>query len=338
MLAFNFIGYNRPMSIHEKLVKWYLENQRDLPFRQNTEPYRVWISEIMAQQTQIDTLIPYYLKWMDQFPSIQEVATAQPERLLKAWEGLGYYSRVRNIQKAAQQIQEAHQGTFPHQLIDIQKLSGIGPYTASAIASICFDEKTAAIDGNVKRVMSRLFCLNNLDKTFTVQIQQTIEQWMNDVRPNHLTQGLMELGALVCTKQAKCQVCPLKENCCAYQNQAQLNYPIVEKKMEKKIEKKQIILISYQEEIALTLDHHDQLMKGYYRLPEYSQVNVEESKLSFDQKLNHVFSHKIWEVEFFTLNVIEKDPKFIWVKTSQLEQYPIITLHRKYLDSKTFKV
>ena len=159
--------------LHIDLVHWYNSNKRDLPFRVNQDPYRVWISEIMAQQTQIDTLLPYYERWMNQYPSLNDLYIAEEEDLYRLWEGLGYYSRVRNIHKAALQIKVEHASIFPNTKESIQTLAGIGDYTAAAIASICFNEKQAAIDGNVKRVMSRLFLLDetSLKKDFNKQIK-----------------------------------------------------------------------------------------------------------------------------------------------------------------------
>ncbi|MDP3446303.1 MAG: A/G-specific adenine glycosylase, partial [Ignavibacteria bacterium] len=150
--------------IEHKLVQWYLENKRDLPFRKNQDPYRVWISEIMAQQTQIDTLLPYYNRWMKQYPTLDDLIISDDDDLYRLWEGLGYYSRVRNIKKASLLLASHFNHNFPTNKKEIETLPGIGDYTSSAIASICFNEKTAAIDGNVKRVMSRLFLLDEQEK------------------------------------------------------------------------------------------------------------------------------------------------------------------------------
>lgn len=324
--------------IAKDLVAWYKIHQRPLPFRENKDPYRVWISEIMAQQTQIDTLLPYYHRWMKEFPTLKALSFADEENLLKAWEGLGYYSRVRNIQRCAKEIIENHQGIFPTQLFDIQNLSGIGPYTASAIASICFETKTAAIDGNVKRVMSRLFRYDesSLKKVFIEKITQTIETWMNDVSPNELTQALMELGALVCTKQAKCSECPISIHCEAYKTQEVHLYPSVKKKTAKKSENLDVVyLINDHQELALTLTHQDALMKGYYRLPLISQCTLYLDSLKKDTELIHVFTHKIWNVSFYTASTTQTQDDFIWVALDQVKTLPLITLHRNYLESKS---
>lgn len=327
------------MSIELKLTQWYKQSHRTLPFRLNQDPYRVWISEIMAQQTQIDTLIPYYERWMHEYPTLESLSHAPLEALLKRWEGLGYYSRVQNIHAAAHILQIKYQGYFPTALDDIRALPGIGPYTASAIASICFETKTAAIDGNVKRVMSRLFRWDEslLKTEFTQKITQTIETWMQSQQPSVLTQALMELGALVCNKQAKCELCPLSDDCQAFQTQQVHLYPYVKAKMAKKTEQIDVVLlINSQGEMALTLNHSDELMKGYYRLPTLHQLSSVSLNLKKESQLTHVFTHKVWEVTFYSSQTDQAVANVIWVKPSAINELPIITLHRKFLQSKTF--
>ena len=320
--------------LHIDLVHWYNLNKRDLAFRANQDPYRVWISEIMAQQTQIDTLLPYYERWMNQYPSLNDLYIAEEEDLYRLWEGLGYYSRVRNIHKAALQIKEEHASIFPNTKESIQTLAGIGDYTAAAIASICFNEKQAAIDGNVKRVMSRLFLLDetSLKKDFNKQIKNKIETWMDDVNPGDLTQALMELGALVCTKQAKCEQCPIRANCLALQNDVVDVYPKAAKQLTKQSEQIDVVLLlNENNEFALSLDHTDSLMQGYYRLPTLSQVKIAEYEK--DVTLKHVFSHKIWEVNFHIAKSTQIE-NLKWVSYAESLELPIITLHRKWLKQK----
>lgn len=320
--------------LHIELVDWYNQNKRSLPFRVNLDPYRVWISEIMAQQTQIDTLIPYYERWMQKYPSLDDLFVAEDEELYHLWEGLGYYSRVKNIQKAALQIKHDFKAQFPVTKTDIQSLAGIGDYTSAAIASICFNEKQAAIDGNVKRVMSRLFRWDetSLKKDFYHQIKLTIEKWMADVNPGDLTQALMELGALICTKKAKCDHCPLKDHCEAFQNNVVDAYPKATKQLSKKLEQIDVVLLfNNTNQFALTAQHTDALMQGYYRLPTLEQCNAIDIKK--DITLKHVFSHKVWQVTFHiaTTNNIHE---FKWVTYAESQTLPIITLHRKWLKQK----
>jgi A/G-specific adenine glycosylase len=323
-------------NIEHKLVQWYLENKRDLPFRKNKDPYRVWISEIMAQQTQIDTLLPYYNRWMSQYPTLDELIVSDDDDLYRLWEGLGYYSRVRNIKKASLILAIEYNLNFPTQKKDIERLPGIGDYTSSAIASICFNEKTAAIDGNVKRVMSRLFMLDEQanKKEFTPKVKSIIESWMENVEPTHLTQALMELGALVCNKPAKCEVCPLIKDCKAYLSNAVNDYPKATKQLDKKEEILDIVLcINSKNQFALTLDHTDKLMHGYYRLPRLDQINP-HLNLSIDKTVKHVFSHKIWSINFYVYTIDEELTQFTWVTKKESESLPIITVHRNYLKEK----
>ena len=319
-------------NIEHKLVHWYLANKRDLPFRINQDPYRVWISEIMAQQTQIDTLIPYYNRWMDKYPSLDDLVIADDEELYRLWEGLGYYSRVKNIKKASIIISTEFNHHFPHDKKLIESLPGIGDYTSSAIASICFNEKTAAIDGNVKRVMSRLYCLDGQvdKKRFYTQIKIMIETWMNHVEPTHLTQALMELGALVCNKPDKCEKCPLSMECKAYQTNTVSDYPKAVKQLVKKVEDIDVVLcVNANKQFALTLDHSDKLMHGYYRLPTLDQFTQIIS--TYDTSVKHVFSHKIWNLNFYVSEIDLSIEKFIWVTKKESESLPIITVHRNYL-------
>jgi A/G-specific adenine glycosylase len=329
-----FFSYNESMSIAHNLVEWYRVHQRDLPFRQNRDPYRVWISEMMAQQTQIDTLIPYFLRWMDRFPTLSAVAEASEADVLVAWQGLGYYARARNIHKAAQHILREHKGVFPSTLNDLKALPGVGPYSAAAIASICFDLPAVAIDGNVKRVMSRLFRLDEqlIKKSFSEALERTVQDWMHDHPPHIVTQAIMELGALVCTKQAKCQKCPLQAHCEAYQHNEVSRYPKVRPKNSKPKEIIEVVCVrDAYGRIALTLHHSDQLMKGMYRLPTLTQVTTLD-QLRFIEQRTHVFSHKIWEVRFHYACTQNDHSDLVWVDLDALKDYPIITVHRKWLE------
>lgn len=322
-------------NIEHKLVQWYLEHKRELPFRVNQDPYRVWISEIMAQQTQIDTLIPYYERWMSKYPTLNDLVISEDDDLYKLWEGLGYYSRVRNIKKASILLANEFNLIFPTNKKDIETLPGIGDYTSSAIASICFNEKTAAIDGNVKRVISRLFCIEETDdkKLFNNFTKSTIESWMNNVEPTHLTQALMELGALICNKPAKCEICPLNKECKAYITDTVKLYPIANKQLVKKEENIDVLyIVNKENKFALTLEHNDKLMNGYYRLPRVDQI--ESVNITFDKTIKHVFSHKIWNINFYKSNTDTISNNLIWVTKKESETLPIITAHRNYLKEK----
>jgi A/G-specific adenine glycosylase len=199
------------------LLKWYPQNARDLPWRRTTDPYAIWVSEIMLQQTQVKTVLGYWKRWMEALPTIEALAKANPARIHKLWEGLGYYTRVRNMQKAAQQIMSQHDGEFPRDYHAILELPGIGRYTAGAIASIAFNEPQPILDGNVMRVLTRIFGIdgNAWEKPVNEKLWAIARQLVA-ASPNrsHLNQSLMELGALICTpKQPKCAICPARKFC-----------------------------------------------------------------------------------------------------------------------------
>ncbi len=217
-----------PLAALRKLLKWYRTNKRELPWRGTTEPYAVWVSEVMLQQTQVKTVKPYYERWMQRFPSVAVLAEASLNDVLKLWEGCGYYARARNLHRAAVQIVSQNNGQLPKSAALLQKLPGIGPYTSAAIASIAFDQAVPVLDGNVERVLCRLLLERRLFKTTAVQkrLRRTAEEIMDSLgsqmgTPGELNQAMMELGANVCTVRApQCKICPLKSVCRGHQKLA----------------------------------------------------------------------------------------------------------------------
>lgn len=214
-----------------RLLAWYDANKRDLPWRREISPYGVWISEIMAQQTQICRVVEYWERWMELFPNIETLASAHEEEVLKVWEGLGYYSRARNILKSAGVIQAQHGGQFPTDFSEIRSLPGIGPYTAGAISSIAFSEAEAAVDANVLRVFSRLFDIKTpvKDKQARDQVEAAVAELMPKSRPGDFNQAIMEFGALVCSKNPSCPECPVREDCRAYDQDVVHDRPVLPK-------------------------------------------------------------------------------------------------------------
>ncbi|WP_081526868.1 A/G-specific adenine glycosylase, partial [Streptococcus pneumoniae] len=217
------------ISFREKLLAWYDENKRDLPWRRSKNPYHIWVSEIMLQQTRVDTVIPYYERFLDWFPTVESLATAPEESLLKAWEGLGYYSRVRNMQAAAQQIMTDFGGQFPNTYEGISSLKGIGPYTAGAISSIAFNLPEPAVDGNVMRVLARLFEVNHdigIPSNRKI-FQAMMEILINPDRPGDFNQALMDLGSdIESPVNPRPEESPVKDFSAAYQNGTMDRYPI----------------------------------------------------------------------------------------------------------------
>ena len=252
------------------LLPWYKQNARKLPWRRDTEPYHVWLSEIMLQQTRVEAVRAYYLRFLEQLPDIKTLAEAPESQLLKLWEGLGYYNRARNLQKAASVIMEQYNGHFPNQYEDIRHLPGIGPYTAGAIASICFNQPYAAVDGNVLRIITRM--TENDAPIDSIQTKNEIAAQLEKIYPKaecgQFTQALMELGATVCTpKSPKCSECPANGFCRAYANDTVLRYPIKQPKKDKRLEDRTVFLLECEGRYALTKRTEGGLLSGLWQLP-----------------------------------------------------------------------
>ncbi|EEV51557.1 A/G-specific adenine glycosylase [Enterococcus faecium] len=221
----------------DQFIQWYEQEKRNLPWRYNRDPYRIWISEIMLQQTRVDTVIDYFYRFMEWFPTIEELATAPEEKLLKAWEGLGYYSRARNIQAAAKQIMSEFDGKMPQTPEEISSLKGIGPYTTGAIASIAFGLPEPAVDGNVMRVVSRLFCIEaDIAKASSRKIfDEAMRKIIDETYPGEFNQAMMDLGSAICTPTSpKCEACPIQAFCLANKRGVQTSFPVKTKKAKPK--------------------------------------------------------------------------------------------------------
>jgi A/G-specific adenine glycosylase len=317
------------------LESWYLVNQRDLPFRKTREAYPVWVSEIMAQQTRIETMLPYFARWMEKWPTIESLSKADIQDVLKMWEGLGYYNRARNLYEGAKVIIEKHAGVFPSSYTDILAIPGIGPYTAAAIASIVYDQKVPAIDGNVLRVVSRLLRIEDEISTASAKavVHEAMDRWMDDAVPHIFTQAMMELGALICTPTSPvCDHCPLSSLCLAYQAGNPTNYPVKKAKLQVPIEQYDCYLLyDGNGNIALSDQNDDGLMAGYYRFPVAAQLQgleIHDPQWIGSQK--HVYSHKIWETRYYSATVDTPYEAFLWVSQDRLAELPLIGAHRKF--------
>ncbi|MEA4873929.1 A/G-specific adenine glycosylase [Anaerorhabdus sp.] len=322
------------MKVSEKIEDWYRANYRDLPFRKTSDPYAIWVSEIMAQQTRIDTMLPYYETWMNKWPTIEKLAQADLQEVLKVWQGLGYYNRARKLHQGAITVMENYGGIIPNDPDEIQRIEGIGDYTAGAILSIAFGEEVPAVDGNVFRVITRYFALaDDITKISTRRkVTEICKTWMKDSNPSHFTQGLMEIGAMVCTpKKPMCSLCPLQDECMAHELGVEENYPVKSKmKAPRELEVYTYVFVC-KDEICLSSDDSDGLMRDYYRLPQFdSRYNIQGEEL---KKRKHVFSHLIWHMNCFLVFMnkkIELD-KCAWVKMKDVHDYPMVTAHKKLL-------
>lgn len=295
------------------LLAWYQTHKRALPWRENPTPYRVWVSEIMLQQTRVEAVKEYYLRFMDALPDVESLANCAEEKLLKLWEGLGYYSRVRNMQKAARQILTWFDGEFPSDIKELQSLSGIGSYTAGAIASIAFGQPTAAVDGNVFRVISRLS--QNPTVISEPSYRKYLERELSAVYPatkegcSQFTQSLFELGALICKPQnPDCQNCPLQFLCGAYQNGTQACFPVLPQKKEKRREKVYMFIMQTREGICIRRRERG-VLAGMNEFPSHVVTGSEtiENVLNawgvyaFNVKkrrnYKHIFTHIVWDMD-----------------------------------------
>ena len=356
-------------SFRKKLLVWYDAHKRDLPWRRTQDPYKIWISEIMLQQTRVDTVIPYYERFLDWFPTVADLAQAPEEKLLKAWEGLGYYSRVRNMQKAAQQIMENHGGVFPSSYEEISKLKGIGPYTAGAIASIAFGLPEPAVDGNVMRVLARLF---EVDYDIGVPTNRKIFQAMMEIlidptRPGDFNQALMDLGSdIESPVNPRPEESPVKEFSAAYQHGTMDRYPIkAPKKKPVPVYLTAFIIKDSQGRYLLEKNEREGLLSGFWHFPlievdslseNLGQLSLLDGKgdaesnpeiLSFEQDydlaidwqdrsypiVQHIFSHRKWQVQIRYGLVKEGEQpaseSTVWLTPEEFSDYPFAKPQQK---------
>ena len=297
------------------LLAWYRECKRDLPWRENPAPYRVWVSEIMLQQTRVEAAKEYYLRFLSALPTVRDLADCEEEKLLKLWEGLGYYSRARNLQKTAKIVAYERGGEFPCDPKELQKLPGIGAYTAGAIASIAFGKRTPAVDGNVFRVLSRL--MENPTEISEADYRKYLEERLRAVYPaegaacSDFTQALMELGALVCKPTSPdCALCPLAGLCKARESGPQTQFPVIAKKAEQKKQTLLVFLIKTKEGVCIR-KRESGVLKGMYEFPSVAANGTEtpESvlngwgvyafKILDKKKFTHTFTHIKWEMQCY---------------------------------------
>ena len=356
-------------SFRRTLLIWYDNEKRDLPWRRTKNPYFIWISEIMLQQTQVVTVIPYYERFLEWFPTIEDLANAPEDKLLKAWEGLGYYSRVRNMQKAAQEIMVKFDGVFPDNHKDILSLKGIGPYTAGAISSIAFGLAEPAVDGNVMRVMARLFEVNyDIGEPKNRKIFQAIMEILIDPeRPGDFNQALMDLGTdIESAKNPRPDESPIRFFSAAYLHGTYDKYPIkLPKKKPKPLQLQAFVIRNNGGDFLLEKNLDGRLLGGFWSFPivetdfigqqldlfekntaslktvsqkalfekDY-QVTPDWTKREFSP-VKHTFSHQKWTIELIegmvTSDEVSKDKELRWVSLDQLQDYPMATPQKKML-------
>jgi A/G-specific adenine glycosylase len=345
-------------TFQQDLITWFEAEQRNLPWRENKDPYRVWVSEIMLQQTRVDTVIPYFNRFVSWFPTLNDFAEADEEKILKAWEGLGYYSRVRNLHSAVQEVKETYNSIVPDRPEEISKLKGVGPYTAGAILSIAYGKPEPAVDGNVMRVLSRILVLYEdiakpkTRKTFEVAVRALI----SFENPSAFNQALMELGALICTPgKPACLLCPVQSHCLAFAEGVQSELPIKsQKKKTRDVPIVAAVVMNVRGEFLIHKRPSKGLLASLWEFPNFEMhTSIQPKRDYFEASffetygvkpkltdslatINHVFSHLVWKIDAYKgVLSTEMEEKVLtkhhlkWVSKGELEQYAFPVPHQK---------
>lgn len=339
------------------LIDWFEGEHRDLPWRKDRDPYKIWVSEVMLQQTRVDTVIPYFQQFMSRFPTVEALAEAGEEEVLKAWEGLGYYSRARNLHEGVREVYAKYDAKVPDNKKEISGLKGVGPYTAGAILSIAYGKAEPAVDGNVMRVLSRILLIE--DDIAKVKTRKMFEAAVKELIPKDqasaFNQGLMELGAVVCTPTSpKCLLCPVKDHCRAFHEGRQGEFPKKGKKKPPKVVSMAVAVVKNEQgEVLIHRRPKEGLLAGLWEFPGFEispdwnkkQQLLQLLEETYDVKvelnrrlrnIQHVFTHLKWELAIYegtvTDSVKESDVlKFVTVQ--DLEKYPFPVSHQKIIQS-----
>ncbi|MBR5390355.1 MAG: A/G-specific adenine glycosylase [Clostridia bacterium] len=332
----------------ERLLPWFAAHARPLPWRKDRDPYRVWVSEIMLQQTRVEAVKNYYDRFLLALPDVLALANAPEEKLMKLWEGLGYYSRARNLQKAAKQVAQAG-GAFPDTREGLLALPGVGEYTAGAVASICFDRPCAAVDGNVLRVLSRFLAdPTPIDSPACKrQAREALETVYPRGRCGDFTQALMELGATVCLPNGApdCGVCPLAKDCLAHRRGAQRDYPKKGAKKARRAEERTVFLLRCGDALAMEKRPEKGLLAGLWQLPNLpgrltpqeavdtaEQWGLCPAALTAELHKTHIFTHMEWNMTGYEIRCAREGGGFFWAtKTDRREGYALPTAFRQFL-------
>lgn len=351
------------IELNRRLHCWYAEHKRDLPWRNNVSPYRVWISEVILQQTRVDQGTDYYHRFVERFPDVVSLAAADEQEVLKYWQGLGYYSRARNLHKAAQQVVEHFDGKLPDNYNDLLKLKGVGPYTAAAIASIAYGLPHAVVDGNVYRVLSRLFGVELPIDTGEGKREFALlaDLLLDREHPSAHNQAMMELGALVCLpRRALCDECPLAERCYALQEQRVYDFPFRRKRVKVRARYLSYFHIVDGDYTYLKQRKGRDIWRNLYEFPllEHADIVGFESVLSAGipkevltginieapegvetehrWRTKHILTHQVLHVNFFRIDLSEgvlevSNPDVLRVHIDDMDKYPVSALIEKYL-------
>ena len=333
-----------------RILSWYTDNRREMPWREDPSPYRIWISEIMLQQTRVDTVIPYFNKFMEKYPTVESLASSDEDELMKYWEGLGYYSRIRNIRETAINIVSNYDGKIPETFDELLKLKGIGEYTAGAIASEAFGQKVPAVDGNVFRVFARLTAKE--DDLRNLKFQKMLKDAVKSVLPENqigdFNQGLIELGALICIPNGspKCGLCPVKDLCQSNKFNLQDKIPYKSKAKQRTVQEKTVFILQYQDKFAVRKRDDKNLLAGLFEIPnvegfytvDEAKIVVEEmgfvaSDLHMIKDRKVIFTHIEWILQGYYVHVENENEKYIFdTKENLIQKYTLATAFREYLN------
>ena len=327
------------------LIKWYNLNKRNLPWRNTVDPYKIWISEIILQQTRVEQGLPYYNKFILNFPNIIKLSQAKEDKVLKLWQGLGYYSRARNLHFTSKYITEKLNGEFPKNYDGLIKLKGVGKYTASAISSFAYNEKKAVLDGNVFRVLSRYFgVFDPIDSTLGLKLFEEIS-FKNLPIKNIATynQSIMEFGALQCKPASpNCKLCPLNFNCWAFLNNKISSLPVKNKKIIKKERFFNFIVLANEKFVFIEKRIKNDIWKNLYQFPLFEDSNlnftppeqlIKKSVLLKKTEIKHILTHQKLNVVFWHYNVnkLEKNKKYKTIEIKKIDQYPVPKIVENYI-------
>lgn len=321
----------------EPLLTWYRHSARILPWRESPEPYRVWVSEVMLQQTRVEAVKPYFERFLSQLPTVEALAAAPEAQILKLWEGLGYYNRVRNLQKGAREVINRFSGIIPASYSDLLTLPGVGSYTAGAIASIAFGIPVPAVDGNVLRVTARVcnYTGNVLNPKVKREIETALSSIMPKDRAGDFNQALMELGAVVCVPNGAphCGNCPLESLCRARQLGIQETLPVKSAKKDRKSEHRTVFLLTCDGKLALRRRPEHGLLAGLWELPAQAGIldecavqdvlrdwGIVPFSLTRLQDARHIFTHLEWHMAAWAVETSEESPDFLWATQEELSK------------------
>lgn len=352
--------FKKDRLIRKSLIDWYRKNQRDLPWRKVDDPYAIWVSEVMLQQTQVSTVIPYFQRFLKKFPDLQSLAEAELETVLKAWEGMGYYARARNLHRAAVNVFDHHHGKIPSSFAELKKLPGVGDYIAAAVASIAFEEPYPVVDGNVKRVLSRLFLIDTQvnDPSAHIVFHKHASRFVDIYSKEHqgiFNQAIMELGALICRpRNPDCKSCPVAFCCRAYQKNLVGIYPKRLKRIKPPEYQVSAAILRKKGKILITRRKLEGHLGGLWEFPGgkvrenetpeqacireiKEEVNLDISVDTFLTRIKHAYTHFKITMDIFNCSYISGDLKlngpvdYRWVTADELKLFPFPGADRKFM-------